>query len=143
LTATGEEIANPPVTWYREVKDAPSQVEDVAQLFLGTRLQCARCHHHPFEKWSQQDYYGLAAFFARVTYKTHPDLARGAKPKKKGKNEPAPLVNMYHNEGPARAAHPRSGASIRPTVLGGSPLDLPGHVDPRTKLAEWVTAADN
>jgi hypothetical protein len=42
------------------------QMEDVAQLFLGTRMQCAQCHHHPFEKWSQQDYYGFAAFFSNV-----------------------------------------------------------------------------
>ena len=54
------------MAWYREVKDPRQQLEDAAQLFLGMRLQCAQCHHHPFEKWSQQDYYGFAAFFSRV-----------------------------------------------------------------------------
>ncbi|MEX0977385.1 MAG: DUF1549 domain-containing protein, partial [Pirellulales bacterium] len=53
LTATGEIGQNPPVAWYREVNDSNEQVEDSAQLFLGLRIQCARCHHHPFEKWSQ------------------------------------------------------------------------------------------
>ena len=66
LTATGEIGHNPPVAWYREVDDMNEQVEDSAQLFLGLRIQCARCHHHPFEKWSQQDYYGFAAFFSRI-----------------------------------------------------------------------------
>ena len=69
LTATGEIGQNPPVAWYREVKDTNEQVEDTAQLFLGLRIQCARCHHHPFEKWSQQDYYGFAAFFSRMRRK--------------------------------------------------------------------------
>ena len=57
------------------------QVEDVAQLFLGQRIACARCHHHPFEKWSQQDYYGLAAFFTRLEFK-EPLPPKKAKDKK-------------------------------------------------------------
>ena len=69
LTASGEVGKNPPVAWYREVKDQSAQLEDTAQLFLGLRIQCARCHHHPFEKWSQQDYYGFSAFFSQVTRK--------------------------------------------------------------------------
>jgi hypothetical protein len=59
-------------------------VEDVAQLFLGIRIQCARCHHHPFEKWSQDDYYGFAAFFTRVEVKRF-----AGPPKPKNKNQPA------------------------------------------------------
>ena len=66
LTASGDVGENPPVAWYREVKDANQQVEDTAQLFLGLRIPCARCHHHPFESWSQRDYYGFAAFFSQV-----------------------------------------------------------------------------
>ncbi len=66
LTASGEAGKNAPVAWYREVRDPSAQVEDTAQLFLGLRIQCARCHHHPFEKWSQQDYFGFQAFFAQV-----------------------------------------------------------------------------
>ncbi len=57
LTAAGDVGTNPAVTWYREVDETNEQVEDVAQLFLGLRIQCARCHHHPYEKWSQNDYY--------------------------------------------------------------------------------------
>ena len=74
LTASGEIGQNPPVAWYREVKETNEQVEDTAQLFLGLRIQCARCHHHPFEKWSQQDYYGFAAFFSQVRPQTRRQL---------------------------------------------------------------------
>ena len=66
LAATGTVIANPAVAWYKRVKEPKQQMEDVAQLFLGVRMQCAQCHHHPFERWSQDDYYGLSAFFTRV-----------------------------------------------------------------------------
>ena len=64
LAASGRLSDNPPVAWYRQVNNPNAQLEDTAQLFLGMRLQCAQCHHHPFEKWSQQDYYGFAAFFS-------------------------------------------------------------------------------
>ena len=66
LAATGTVIGNPPVAWYKRVKEPKQQIEDVAQLFLGVRMQCAQCHHHPFERWSQDDYYSLAAFFSQV-----------------------------------------------------------------------------
>ena len=66
LAASGEVAENPPVAWYRQVKDPQAQLEDAAQLFLGMRMQCAQCHHHPFEKWSQNDYYGFSAFFTQI-----------------------------------------------------------------------------
>ncbi|MBC7815845.1 MAG: DUF1549 domain-containing protein, partial [Planctomycetaceae bacterium] len=66
LAATGTVIGNPPVAWYKRVKEPKQQIEDVAQLFLGVRMQCAQCHHHPFERWSQDDYYSLTAFFSQV-----------------------------------------------------------------------------
>jgi len=75
LAATGTVLSNPPVAWYKRVKDPKQQLEDVAQLFLGVRMQCAQCHHHPFEKWSQDDYYSLAAFFSQVGRK--PTSTRG------------------------------------------------------------------
>src|SRR6202000_1239930 len=66
LTASGDIDDNPPVAWYRQVKDPTAQLEDVGQLFLGMRMHCAQCHHHPFEKWSQRDYYSFSAFFSQV-----------------------------------------------------------------------------
>src|SRR5207244_4012796 len=75
LGATGTVIDNPPVAWYKRVKEPKDQIEDVAQLFLGVRVQCAQCHHHPFERWSQNDYYALAAYLGRVGRK--PSGVRG------------------------------------------------------------------
>jgi hypothetical protein len=70
LTASGEITQNPPTAWYREVNQAQEQLEDTAQLFLATRLKCAQCHHHPYERWSQRDYYQFSAFFSRVGRKS-------------------------------------------------------------------------
>ncbi|MSQ96468.1 MAG: DUF1553 domain-containing protein [Gemmataceae bacterium] len=140
LTASGEEIATPPVTWYREVNDAASQVEDVCQLFLGTRIQCARCHHHPLEKWSQQDYYGMAAFFSRLAYKKPAPLPKG---QKQPKGAAKPLTHVYHNEGVAKAQNPRTKLDVKPTALSAVPLSLGADLDPRMKLAEWITSKEN
>ena len=128
LTATGEPQANAPVAWYREVKDASAQVEDTAQLFLGLRIQCARCHHHPFEVWSQKDYYGFQAFFSRVG-------------RKKGllQNE----VRIYHNPGVAQSQNPKTKQMVKPTGLGSPPLELSQYDDPRHELADWMAAPEN
>jgi hypothetical protein len=128
LTATGTPGDNPPAGWYREVKDASAQVEDAAQLFLGLRIQCARCHHHPFEKWSQQDYYGFSAFFAQVG-------------RKKGyvQNE----ERIFHRRGVAQATNPKTGQPVKPTGLGSPPLDIPPDSDPRHAMVDWMAAKDN
>ena len=128
LAATGEVGDHPPVNWYREVKDMNQQVEDTAQLFLGLRIQCARCHHHPFEKWSQRDYYGFAAFFSRV----------GRKP---GATEAEQRI--FHNEGAAFAKHPRSGEQVPPTGLGAEAAELDPVDDPRRALVGWMTDPEN
>ncbi len=128
LTASGNADDVPAVTWYREVDQTNEQVEDVAQLFLGLRIQCARCHHHPFEKWSQDDYYGFAAFFSRVGKKT------GANPREQ---------RVFHNDGAPSATNPRSGQAKKPTGLGGAPMDVPVEKDPRQLLADWLAAKDN
>src|SRR5262249_12071791 len=72
LTATGDETRNPPVVWYKEVQTPEQFVDDVSQVFLGQRVACAQCHHHPYEKWGQDDYWGLAAFFGSVGRKPRP-----------------------------------------------------------------------
>src|SRR4029453_15438126 len=69
VAANGDERKNPPTVWYKEIEKAENFVDDVSQVFLGQRLACANCHHHPYEKWSQDDYWGLAAFFSRVGIK--------------------------------------------------------------------------
>jgi len=134
LTASGNAEDNPPVTWYREVDQTNEQVEDTAQLFLGLRIQCARCHHHPFEKWSQDDYYGLAAFFSRVGKK---NIVGG--------NNQLRDKRIFHQDqqGPAQARNERSGKMLSPTGLGSKTLTIPAEEDPRTALVDWMADPQN
>lgn len=69
LGAVGDERSSPPTVWYKELVQPEQFVDDTAQVFLGLRLACAQCHHHPYERWSQDDYWGIAAFFGRVNRK--------------------------------------------------------------------------
>jgi hypothetical protein len=128
LAASGELGQNPPVVWYKQVKANNEQVEDCAQLFLGLRIQCARCHHHPFEKWSQRDYYGLSAFFSQV----------GRKPGLQPNEE-----RIYHKRGLAKAQNPKTGENLSPTGLGAPPLELTPDEDPRHALVDWMSSPDN
>ncbi len=130
LTASGDLEDSPPVNWWRQIKEQSDQVEGTAQVFLGVRLQCARCHHHPFDRWSQQDYYGLAAFFSRVG-------------RKFGKEYQANVERIYHERGVAFIPHPKTKVPILPTGLGGKPMDLSPDDDPREALVKWMAAPDN
>ena len=129
LAASGEVDDHPPVNWYAEVNTATEQMEDTAQLFLGLRIQCARCHHHPFEQWSQNDYYGFQAFYSRV----------GRKAGVKGVNN----ARIYHNPGAAQAQNPRTGKNLVPTGLGGEPLEIEPYEDPRHRMVDWMASPDN
>ncbi|MCA9034381.1 MAG: DUF1553 domain-containing protein [Planctomycetaceae bacterium] len=133
VSASGDPMINPAVVWYRDVDSVEEQVEDTAQLFLGIRIQCARCHHHPFEKWSQDDYYGLAAFYNRVGKKVIPNAAGNMRDRR-----------VFHNEGIATASNPRSGKALKPTGLGAeAPYDIAADSDPRVKLADWMSDPGN
>lgn len=140
LTVIGPHTEKPTVAWFREVNKVHEQVEDVAQLFLGQRIGCARCHHHPFEKWSQQDYYGMAAFFSRVEVKDPPA------PKKQKDMKvapPKPPISVAHSPGLAEALNPRTGKMVRPAGLGAVTLELAPEVDPRAALVDWLTGPNN
>ncbi len=128
LAATGTVIANPPVAWYKRVKEPKQQMEDVAQLFLGVRMQCAQCHHHPFERWSQDDYYGFAAYFSQVGRK--PSATRGED-------------LIFHKRGVATATNIKTGAALKPTPLGADSQVIAPDEDPRLKLANWMSSPDN
>ena len=132
VSASGEATSNPAVVWYREVNEVNEQVEDTAQLFLGLRIQCARCHHHPFEKWSQNDYYGFAAFFTTVGNKTVPGALRTQRDRR-----------IFHNERVAQSQNPRTKENLKPAGLGSEALEIPADRDPRVHLADWMARKDN
>lgn len=128
ITATGSPDVNPPAAWYREVATIEARTEDAAQLFLGQRMQCARCHHHPFEKWAQDDYYHFAAFFSLVN-------------RKDGSTPEQPV--FVSKPGQPRASNPKNGRSLEPAGLDADPITADAPSDPRVALADWMTAADN
>ena len=128
LAATGTVIGNPPVAWYKRVKDPKQQIEDVAQLFLGVRMQCAQCHHHPFERWSQDDYYSLTAFFSQVGRK--PSSTRGED-------------MIFHKRGLAVATNVKTGAALAPAALGDPIPAITADDDPRLRLADWMGSKTN
>jgi hypothetical protein len=128
LAATGTIVENPPVAWYKRVKLPEQQLEDVAQLFLGVRMQCAQCHHHPFERWSQADYYSLAAFFSKV----------GRKP-----TAIAGEDLIFHKRGTAQYVNKKTEQPVKPAGLGGPSLEVAPDDDPRLQLADWMAEKSN
>jgi len=131
LTAVGSQETNPPAVWYRTVRTTENYVESVSQAFLGVRVQCAQCHHHPAERWSQADYFALAAIFARV----------GRKGGFADAEVPTNEIIYLADEG--QVVHPRTGQVVQPRPLGGPDFELNRYDDPRRKLAEWMTAPEN
>ncbi|MDA0809191.1 MAG: DUF1549 and DUF1553 domain-containing protein [Planctomycetota bacterium] len=128
LAATGTVIGNPPVAWYKRVTEPKQQLEDVAQLFLGVRMQCAQCHHHPFERWSQDDYYSFAAFFSQVGRK--PTGTRGED-------------LIFHQRGVATAKNVKTGEALTPAAFGDDVGEIPPDADPRLRLADWMSSPEN
>jgi hypothetical protein len=131
ITATGNVTVNPPSQWYAEVRYLDRYVDDTAQVFLGLRIGCARCHHHPFEDYSQGDYYGLAAFFARV------DRKGGAGVAERRANE---TVYVKPN---GEVRHPVTDEVVLPKGLGAERLEVPPYADPRQHLVDWMVSPGN
>lgn len=128
LASTGTIVSNPPVAWYKRVKEPTTQLEDVAQLFLGVRMQCAQCHHHPFERWTQAEYYHLAAFFSQI----------GRKP-----TAIAGEDLIFHKRGIAQTEHRKTRVMLKPAGLGEPELDIAPDDDPRLALVDWMSKKDN
>jgi Protein of unknown function (DUF1553)/Protein of unknown function (DUF1549) len=135
LTATGSTFANPPANYYRIAKDPTNLAETTAQLFFGVRMQCAKCHNHPFEAITQDDYYSTAAWFARV--KTKKDVATASK------NPMDPGAEVVFTGRDGEVTQPRSGKVMAPKFLKGAAPDLPAGKDRREVFADWVVAPDN
>ena len=131
VTAKGSTWRNGATVIFR---DRPSTVEigsSVSQLFLGVRLDCAKCHHHPFEVWSQDDFFGFAAFFARVGHHG------GLSPPISGGEE---LIFVKQS---GSLKHGRTDEMVQPKTLNGKPLSLSAEEDPREVLVDWMTDPSN
>jgi hypothetical protein len=129
IAAAGEWQDAPAINWYWQNRDDQLHqvTADTAQIFLGVRLQCARCHHHPYERWGQADYYGLAGFFTRLGRKSF--------------GEPPP----YYASASVTSSEvdPLTGRTPEPKVLDGPPLKFAPEDDPRHALVDWMARPDN
>jgi hypothetical protein len=132
LTAAGGNYSNPPAGFFRRLRDPQLRAEEVAQLFLGVRMQCAKCHNHPGEAWTQDDYYGLAAFFTRIQYRNGPFFVQIY-------DKEETVLNTRDGE----VTHPRTGATVRPKFPGGPTPDLATGTDRRAAFAAWLTVPEN
>ncbi|MFO0868255.1 MAG: DUF1553 domain-containing protein [Pirellulales bacterium] len=126
LTAQGPVQSESPVAFFKAVDQPELAGRSVSQLFLGVRIECAQCHHHPSERWGQDDYAGLVGFFTGLSTKKLPDggeaiLARPG----------------------TDARHPRTGQTVAARVLGGSAADFSGVRDRRQVLASWMVDPQN
>ncbi len=134
LTAEGSTWHNGAVTLFRDRRTPEERTAIVSQLFLGIRLECAKCHHHPFEKWSQGDYFGFAAFFSHTAAK-----GTGLSPPISGGEE-------FFYESHRRVTtvrHPVTGESLEAKPLFGTIPPAARKLPPRRQLAAWITSRDN
>lgn len=131
LASTGGTFAVPPTNYYQTERDNLKVAENVAQTFMGMQIQCAQCHNHPFDRWTQDDYYGFAAFFAQVGRKGAEDYRE----------------QIIYNRGGGETRHPVTGKNAIPTFLGGGKpedrgIDMRGK-DRREIVAAWLASPEN
>jgi len=126
LGASGGTFKNPATNYYQNERDILKVTENVAQVFMGMRIQCAQCHNHPFDRWTMDDYYGFAAFFCQIG--------------RKGTDDPRELT--VFNSGNGEVRHPVGNRVMAPKFLGGSTADVAGK-DRRQVMANWLASPEN
>ncbi|MDA1164963.1 MAG: DUF1549 and DUF1553 domain-containing protein [Planctomycetota bacterium] len=125
IAATGPLSRNPAANLFRVAKKPGEVAATVSQVFMGIRIECAQCHHHPFDQWSQRDYYGMEAFFTQVNFKS----------------TPADQVLIPNKKDATK--HPRTGDAVQAhALLQDEPTETPDG-DRRRLFADWLTASDN
>ncbi len=132
LTARGSSHQDGPVAVFRDKREPVDASSFVSQIFLGVRLDCAKCHHHPSEKWTQTDYYQLAAFFGQM--------------KRKGQGISAPISGepeYWWHGGSGSVSHPVTEEVLVPKPPDGPEMPYVEGKDPREMLVDWMTGRDN
>jgi hypothetical protein len=127
LSATGGTVSNPPVNYFQMETDPLKVVENIAQVFMGMRIQCAQCHNHPFDRWTMNDYYGFQAFIMQVG--------------RKNTDDPQEVV-IYNSKG-GEAHHVLTKAVVKPKFLGGAEPELKPGDDRRAVMAKWLASPEN
>ncbi len=138
LTARGSTYKNPAANYYRALRNPTDRSEATAQLFLGARLRCAKCHNHPFDRWTQDEYYQFAALFDGIDYKIIENKRRDKHDKNQfiGEQE----VTLVKER---KFVDPRTKKPPQPRLLGAGSAALDDQRDRFEQLAEWITAKEN
>ncbi len=126
IASNGGVFERPATNFYQVERDTLKTSENVAQVFMGIRTQCAQCHNHPFDRWTMDDYYGFASFFSQIGRKTGEDYRE----------------IIVYNRGGGEVNHPVTKKPVPATYLGGETADTKGR-DRREALAEWLTSKEN
>ncbi|GIW87964.1 MAG: surface protein [Isosphaeraceae bacterium] len=127
LGSSGGTFSNPATNFYQTTNDPLLLTENVAQVFMGMRIQCAQCHNHPFDRWTMDDYYSFKAFFAQVGRKQGEDYRE----------------TIVFNTGSGESNHPVGGRVMKPKFLGGPEPEIAPGADRRVVLAEWLASPSN
>jgi hypothetical protein len=138
LAARGSTYTHPPANFWRAVRDPLQRAESVAQVFLGVRVGCARCHNHPFDRWTMDDYYGFAALFARIDYRVLENKKRDDLDKHEFVGE---QIVWQRRDGEVMSG--RTKLPAVPRLLGAPTPNLGPDADRLSALADWVAAPDN
>jgi WD40 repeat protein len=142
LTATGSNKDNPPASYYKVLRDPATTMENTTHLFLGIRFNCNKCHDHPFERWTQDQYYSTAAFFAQVDIKGDPASGNktvGGTAVVGGK----PLFEIVTDKNDGDVIHERTNAKAAPEFPYTVKHEAEGKSSRRQRLAAWMTSSDN
>jgi hypothetical protein len=137
IAGRGSTYQVPPANFYRALRDPYGRAEAVAQVFLGTRTQCSKCHNHPFDRWTQNDYHDFAAFFGTIDYRILENNRSDRLDKHEFAGEQIVLVTRESS-----LKHPRTGDTLRPRFLGGN-ATIADEVDRLQALADWVADKNN
>jgi hypothetical protein len=142
LTARGSNLENPPAAYYKVLRDPENAMENTTHLFLAVRFNCNKCHDHPFERWTQDQYYNMAAYFAQIGRKEDP-LYAGMKIGGSAVEGAAPLVEVIYDARGGEIKHDRTG-QVSPPAFPYAHADVaPSTASRREQLAQWMTSKDN
>ena len=142
LTATGSNKDNPPASYFKVLRTPEDTMENTTHLFLGIRFNCNKCHDHPFERWTQDQYYEMAAYFGRFTLQNDP-ASKGKRIGGTAVEGAKPLYEKVVDKPDGEVTHARTGSVVPPKFPFDVPCELPGDGSRRQQLAAWMTDADN
>ncbi len=142
LTATGSNRENPAASYWKIVRTPTEAMENTTHLFLATRFNCNKCHDHPFERWTQDQYYNLSAYFAQVSLKEDPK-SEGKKIGGSAVETAQPLYELVSDEKSGDVTHDRTGKVSPPVFPYPAKHEAKENTTRRESLAAWITSPDN